>query len=358
MNDNFDSLKTAMGELGQVFVSCLKNMDEKLSNKINQDQLNTLLEKLETIIKQNDEIIAQNKTLVGKLNNLTIYTEQPNTKQEQQKLTTEEATIEQTKEEDAITIAQAEQAKEVRPTVERKQNYEMSLEEQIEQTQREIEEMQAKERMTPANEEKDSSLEIEREVENKTENEKTQEEEKPRASSPLEFLHTRVMKDGLKNDDKTDNQPLPSAKEIINQVKQAVNNQSESKEVSEPKQVDVATTSAETSKKQEEHHEVKEQGDLFAHNKPKSIADMFENRNKRDLRTAVGVSEKFMFINDLFSGNIREYTEFINQLNTASSLQDSLEIIKAKQEKKHWAKGSIAYVTLERLVTKRFEQTK
>jgi hypothetical protein len=99
---------------------------------------------------------------------------------------------------------------------------------------------------------------------------------------------------------------------------------------------------------------VKEQADLFSE-RPTSIADRFEEKNKSDLRTAVGVSEKFMFINDLFSGNIKEYTDFINKLNEAKDIMSSMKIITETKEKRKWATVSLAYTTLETLIEKRFE---
>lgn len=93
--------------------------------------------------------------------------------------------------------------------------------------------------------------------------------------------------------------------------------------------------------------------DLFQ--APPSIAERFENKTKSDLRTSIGVGEKFMFINDLFSGNLTEYTHFINLLNEATSLELSLIIIEENRNKRKWIKNSLAYTTLENLVEKRFK---
>ncbi len=42
-----------------------------------------------------------------------------------------------------------------------------------------------------------------------------------------------------------------------------------------------------------------------------------------DIRTAIGINEKFQFINDLFEGNMNEYTAVINQLNNYGSFYDA-----------------------------------
>ncbi len=95
--------------------------------------------------------------------------------------------------------------------------------------------------------------------------------------------------------------------------------------------------------------------DLFSE-KPQSIAEQFENRNRSDLRTAIGVSEKFMFINDLFSGNLKEYTDFINQLNDMTTWETSKEVIEQTKQRKKWASASLAYTTLENLIQRRFNK--
>ena len=93
--------------------------------------------------------------------------------------------------------------------------------------------------------------------------------------------------------------------------------------------------------------------DLFSE-KPTSIAEQFENQTRSDLRTAIGVSEKFMFINDLFSGNLKEYTDFINRLNSLTSWELSKEVIEEIKRKRKWASSSLAFTTLEDLIHRRF----
>lgn len=128
-------------------------------------------------------------------------------------------------------------------------------------------------------------------------------QETPKTSSVLDYLHNNIMKDN------------------------------------EPKQA-----------KKEEYTTL----DLFK--TQTSIAEQFENKNRSDLRTAIGVGEKFMFINDLFSGDLKAYTNFINILNEADSLEMSMVIIEENRNKRKWIKNSLAYSTLENLVEKRFRK--
>ena len=130
------------------------------------------------------------------------------------------------------------------------------------------------------------------------------EPEAPKTSSVLDYLHNNIMKDG----------------------------------------------ETKSSAKKEEYTTL----DLFK-SQP-SIAESFENKTRSDLRTAIGVGEKFMFINDLFSGDLTAYTHFINMLNEASSLEMSMIIIEENRNKRKWLKNSLAYSTLENLVEKRFKK--
>ncbi|MDR0789553.1 MAG: hypothetical protein LBO06_02020 [Bacteroidales bacterium] len=104
--------------------------------------------------------------------------------------------------------------------------------------------------------------------------------------------------------------------------------------------------------------------DLFT-DKHTSIADKFENRqtiNDRvneamvgDLRTNIGVNEKFLFINDLFFGNMKGYTDFIQELNSSESWEQATTIIDNYQQEKQWKDASLAFSTLITIIEKRFK---
>ncbi|MCK9162769.1 MAG: hypothetical protein WCR29_02420 [Bacteroidales bacterium] len=83
------------------------------------------------------------------------------------------------------------------------------------------------------------------------------------------------------------------------------------------------------------------------------ISSRFKSNNF-DFRTAIGVNEKFMFINDLFSGNLREYTEFIQNLNEADSLENAKQILNKTKEAKRWIANSLPYTTLQEIMIKKF----
>lgn len=83
------------------------------------------------------------------------------------------------------------------------------------------------------------------------------------------------------------------------------------------------------------------------------ISSRFNSHNV-DLRTAIGVNEKFMFINDLFSGNLRDYTDFIQKLNEADSFEIASQILNATKEEKRWVTNSLPFTTLHEIMIRKF----
>ena len=77
-------------------------------------------------------------------------------------------------------------------------------------------------------------------------------------------------------------------------------------------------------------------------------------QSHKDLRNTIGVNEKFMFINDLFAGNMRSYTDFISQLNKEENGTDALLLVKQMADTRHWVETSLAYSTLVSIINKKF----
>lgn len=50
------------------------------------------------------------------------------------------------------------------------------------------------------------------------------------------------------------------------------------------------------------------------------IADKFQDNKVGDLRTTIGINDKFLFINELFEGNMRIYDEAIQKLNSSLTI--------------------------------------
>ncbi|MDR1724855.1 MAG: hypothetical protein LBR28_00470 [Bacteroidales bacterium] len=107
--------------------------------------------------------------------------------------------------------------------------------------------------------------------------------------------------------------------------------------------------------------------DLFGDGQ-QTIADKFsenETLNDKvyetimtDLRTNIGVNEKFLFINELFFGNMKAYTDFIQELNNSNTFEMAIEIILKYKAERDWKETSLAYTTLNSIMEKRFKRAR
>ena len=105
--------------------------------------------------------------------------------------------------------------------------------------------------------------------------------------------------------------------------------------------------------------------DLFAAEEPAFSIRLKEAREKSfgpkvnsdridNLKTAITINDKFMFINELFEGNLREYNETIETLNGFRTLSQAGEFLDLVKRKNFWDTGSTAFKKLKELVERRF----
>ncbi|MBD5387930.1 hypothetical protein HDR68_00855 [bacterium] len=73
-----------------------------------------------------------------------------------------------------------------------------------------------------------------------------------------------------------------------------------------------------------------------------------------DLRSCIGVNEKFLFINELFKGNIKEYGDMLQALEAAQNETEMNEALLPLRQKYTWNEESLAYVTLAEIIKKHF----
>lgn len=337
-NNNLSELKEKVREIYDLIISL--EMPEKKEEDFNEQRYSSLMERTEEIIAQNREIIALAKNILEKepmviketiVENRVEAQESP--KQEtpvepearQEEVMPEVEKVEEPKVEQAPKV---EVQQPVEEKIETPAQEEKAIEEEVEELKAELEEYIKEQEAEPVPEPEEAVVEEKK-------------EEKPSQSSVLDFLHSRVLKD------KTATSGL---KELVNSEvaeKPAEEKEEEKPEVETPKQADLFTTPKETPKP-------KEQADLFSE-RPKSIADMFESKTRKSLSQSIGITYKFMFINDLFAGSAEKYAIFIKKLNDAETLESSMRIIAEMQQERKWAKTSNAYNELVAFVEKRFE---
>lgn len=86
----------------------------------------------------------------------------------------------------------------------------------------------------------------------------------------------------------------------------------------------------------------------------KSLARKLQKKPIADLKAAIGINEKFQYINELFEGNMTEYNIAVNQLNICSSHAEAEVYLNTLRELYKWDKESETAIAFSELVERRF----
>lgn len=86
----------------------------------------------------------------------------------------------------------------------------------------------------------------------------------------------------------------------------------------------------------------------------KSLSEKLQNKKIEDLNTAIGINEKFRFINELFDGNGNEYNVAVNQINNFSSQEEADHYLANLKGVYKWNDESTAVLNFTELVYRRF----
>jgi hypothetical protein len=103
--------------------------------------------------------------------------------------------------------------------------------------------------------------------------------------------------------------------------------------------------------------------DLFASEEPAFNTRLREAREKslgpkpgrhESFKASIGINDKFMFINELFDGNLRDYNESIETLGGFKTLPQAQEFLDLLRRRNNWSSSSNAFIRIRELVEKRF----
>ncbi len=87
----------------------------------------------------------------------------------------------------------------------------------------------------------------------------------------------------------------------------------------------------------------------------KSVADKMQHKPVHDLKDAIGINEKFLFINELFDGNLQDYSEAVNKLNSSGDLKTAENMLNEDLAIRfNWREDSIHVKNFKDLVERRF----
>ena len=93
--------------------------------------------------------------------------------------------------------------------------------------------------------------------------------------------------------------------------------------------------------------------------KPKQIAEesmveKLQHKRIADLKAAIGINEKFQFINELFDGNMKEYNVAVDQVNNFSSQSEAESYLSNLREMYKWDPENAIALNFQELVERRF----
>lgn|GEM_PF-1024492 len=95
--------------------------------------------------------------------------------------------------------------------------------------------------------------------------------------------------------------------------------------------------------------------DKLAEQPDNSIAARLEQTAIPDLRQAIGINEKFLFINELFGGSLKAYNQAIEELNSFQSLNGARTYLIELSVAHSWPVESEAKEKLAQLIARKLE---
>lgn len=85
-----------------------------------------------------------------------------------------------------------------------------------------------------------------------------------------------------------------------------------------------------------------------------TLAHKMQLKPINDLKTAIGINEKFQFVNDLFEGRIDLYNDAISRLNNCGSAFSADSIMDEYLAAHGWNTNAEAYIKLRTFITRRY----
>jgi hypothetical protein len=97
-------------------------------------------------------------------------------------------------------------------------------------------------------------------------------------------------------------------------------------------------------------------GDRLQQQEDHSLAAKLQHEAAvKDLRTAIGINDKFLLVNELFSGSMEKYNKSIENLNDLKTLNGALIYMNELRIELQWNSSNEAYKKLLELVHRKYE---
>ena len=87
-----------------------------------------------------------------------------------------------------------------------------------------------------------------------------------------------------------------------------------------------------------------------------SLAAKLQQNPVRDLKSVIGINDKFLFVNELFGGSMEKYNKSIENLNDLKTLNGAMIYLNELKIELQWNSSNEAYQKLAELVKRKFEK--
>jgi hypothetical protein len=167
---------------------------------------------------------------------------------------------------------------------------------------------------------------------------------------PQEEPKTEPMATTIEDDLQTVPQesPLPDEVEEAPAPEPVAEPEPEQKPTQEPSLFDYLSQSTEASHQQT----VVTVGDKLEQRA--NVAQQAMGHKVDDLRTVININDKFSFVGSLFGNNMRAYTEFILELNAATTRQEAETCVSRVAQQYHWNMDSLEVKNFYKILERKF----
>ena len=86
-----------------------------------------------------------------------------------------------------------------------------------------------------------------------------------------------------------------------------------------------------------------------------SLAAKLQQNPVPDLKSVIGINDKFLFVNELFGGSMEKYNKSIENLNDLKTLNGAMIYLNELKIELQWNSSNEAYLKLKELISRKFE---
>ncbi len=87
-----------------------------------------------------------------------------------------------------------------------------------------------------------------------------------------------------------------------------------------------------------------------------SISSRMQHNPISNLKSAIGINEKFIFVYELFSGNNQQYSEVIDRLNNMPGREEAISLMESLRAEFRWDIENMAFQMLVDMVARRYSK--